>query len=1769
MTLDQDLEIKSLLADLDAALAAAGNDTTQVQAPRALIEQVRSRLTQLATPTTDAGEVAIDEALWVQQSWDALAPDLQTEPPATTTVQALAQGLLRSMQQEIDQLRQGAIAPIQSDLESLRQQRQILSEEIAQLENQRQYYQSLAQQQANQEQIIGDFLQQVRDRLQTSITDQVSQLVARKEAAPSSQDLTELDSSASSILEHLQTTLNAITSTLQSNSQRYEEALNAALERMHVLGEESEAVLDHWLSRLASALGRDLPADEAAIEGRSEATNAADERSSAIATSLALSALGGGAIAAAAAATADPADATEAAPLDLDLNYDLPTDDASDWAGSSGFGEPEAAEQGSELTTAEAGQAPDALDLDLNLAIDSTAHDPTADLSTIAPIEDLPDSEADFRAEPDSLLAPDQDNSAATDDLGAIDDQAIADQAVDDQTIGDIDFDALDLPPLTTESIAAGDSAIELNEAIDSPTTEPAIATEAPAPTDSDDLDTSDPTWIGSEEDIFSDVDAIFRFDDPVEPETTAPDDSASDDAGPGDWDPLAAVTGATVAGVGLLGVAASAEAALPPADLPIALDAIAPPPSLDYGAEPDLSDSPPLPDGQSPADIIDAVDATSEVTNLDLPWQAESTATADLSSFSGGGGSFTTADGLDLDGPSPALGLDLPSDLSSEVNFETIGEPTAAPEAIEAAAASEFSPLAGLEDWSVEPDLEAVAPADSVLPEPWLDSELTGDADLAEDVSQWDQIAVEAPDAGSSPLEPTDAWDLGNEVPSLEPDAEDSALAQAFPSEPDPSAGLDLGLELDSEPELPPLAAELASESEDLGGDLRAELAAWQQPSDAGVSDDLESIAPSIEDSFWQVEEEEQPIESSIAPSDLELPTPEAIATFDPLNQFDQFLEQPPEESFEESFDQLPEPSLDQPEDDLFAQDLDPGIDPAIDPAIELEPELMSAFDGTPDTSLVAEETPGFEGSWSDEPSDLLAAESAAPADLLGGAADDDLGLDLALDVASDSDLGAIDLSGNVESLPLGLEADPDAGDLADLGVADLGAIELEGDGASDLGGDLNDLNHDLNLDLATDLADDPGSDLEAALGTDLGADLDQSTPADELNTPGFENLEFLAAPIGSLLPPDQGQPIGETAEAVTFDFWDGETNQPAPEPELVSEGAIEPGLEGSDLGDLALPEDLVLSDDGSGSDFGADFGDDLLPGLDLPVDEAIEEPNDFTTDAAIGSAIDLTSEATDFAIASSGDTALEALEPPDLDWSSDPLDSSEASLPNEFAEAFPADSAAVGDLGLDLSLPADEQTQSDPFDAGLEAIAGLRDDLSFGDISSAFGNALDSEAAAELSELETDAALNLPEQVDWEAALAEPAVEQDLTAEALATDDLATEAATTDAWTDLGNANDPSISAPVGLGQFMTDAWTDLDNASDSNADDPEESSDLAAYFVEFSDQPSTAAEAEEQPTSLESLDLGDDLDSPIEDLGDDPGTAFGIEGLSDEVGDDLGLEPNFSADFNPGLGADLGSTEFNPLADLETNLETAADPDLLATVGEANDDPLLEFANDSGLELPELAAEDGSDFATDLDLGADLDLAAEASADDFDWAADSTPPIAPEADTAPLEMDNLLLEMGEATDDGAIAPSLLDFNAEAEDLDFGDGATANAEPLAGLDPLDLDLPSFDEAMGEPLLSLDDVTANPLEISSLDQALDMGMAAFELPNAPTDGSLDPIALDLTGGTDFDPTALDAALTEFGESSVSPLGELDPELDALLAESLLADTDLDETKKE
>lgn len=1746
MTLDQDLEIKSLLADLDAALAAAGNDTTQVQAPRALIEQVRSRLTQLATPTTDAGEVAIDEALWVQQSWDALAPDLQTEPPATTTVQALAQGLLRSMQQEIDQLRQGAIAPIQSDLESLRQQRQILSEEIAQLENQRQYYQSLAQQQANQEQIIGDFLQQVRDRLQTSISDQVSQLVARKEVAPSSQDLTELDSSASNILEHLQTTLNTITSTLQSNSQRYEEALNAALERMHVLGEESEAVLDHWLSRLASALGRDLPADEAAIEGRSEATNAADERSSAIATSLALSALGGGAIAATAAATADPADATEAAPPDLDLNYDLPADAASDWAGSAGFGEPEAAEQGGELTTAEAGQALDALDLDLDLAIDSTAHDPTADLSTIAPIETLPDSEADFRAEPDLLLAPDQDNSAATDESGAIGDQATA-----DQTIGDIDFDALDLPPLTTESIATGDSATGLDEAIGSPTTEPAIATEAPAPTDSDDLDTSDPTWIGSEEDIFSDVDAIFRFDDPVEPETTAPGDSASDDADPGDWDPLAAVTGATVAGVGLLGVAAAAEAALPPVDLPIALDAIAPPPSLDYGAEPNLSDSPPLPDGQSPADIIDAVDATSEVTDLDLPWQAESTATADLISFSGGGGSFTTAEGLDLDGPSPALGLDLPS----EVNFEAIGEPTAAPEAIEAAAAREFSPLAGLEDWSVEPDLEAAAPADSVLPEPWLDSELTGDADLAEDVSQWDQIAVEAPDAGSSPLEPTDAWDLGNDVPSLEPDAEDSELAQAFPSEPDPSAGLDLDLELDSEPELPPLAAELASESEDLGGDLRAELAAWQQPSDAGVSDDLESIAPSIEDSFWQVEEEEQPIESSIAPSDLELPTPEAIATFDPLNQFDQSLEQPPEESFEESFDQLPEPLLDQPEDDLFAQDLDPGIDPAI----ELEPELMSAFDGTPDTSLVAEETPGFEGSWSDEPSDLLAAESAAPADLLGGAADDDLGLDLALDVASDSDLGAIDLSGNVESLPLDLEADPDAGDLADLGVADLGAIELEGDGASDLGGDLN----DLDLDLAADLTDDPGSDLEAALGTDLGADLDLSTPADELNTPNFENLEFLTAPIGSLLPPDQEQPIGKTEAEVTFDFWDGETNQPAPEPELASEGAIEPDLEGSDLGNLVLP------DDGSGADFGADFGDDLLPGLDLPVDEAIEEPNDFTTDAAIGSAIDLTSEATDFAIASSGDTALEALETPDLDWSSDPLDSSEASLPNEFAEAFPAESAAVGDLGLDLSLPADEQTQSDPFDAGLEAIAGLRDDLSFGDISSAFGNALDSEAAAELSELETDAALNLPEQVDWEAALAEPAVEQDLTAEALATDDLATEAATTDAWTDLGNANDPSISAPVGLGQFMTDAWTDLDNASDSNADDPEESSDLAAYFVEFSDQPSTAAEAEEQPTSLESLDLGDDLDSPIEDLGDDPGTAFGIEGLSDEVGDDLGLEPDFSADFNPGLGADLGSTEFNPLADLETNLETAADPDLLAAVGEANDDPLLEFANDSGLELPELAAEDESDFATDLDLGSDLNLAAEASADDFDWAADSTPPIAPEADTAPLEMDNLLLEMGEATDDGAIAPSLLDFNAEAEDLDFGDGATANAEPLAGLDPLDLDLPSFDEAMGEPLLSLDDVTANPLEISSLDQALDMGMAAFELPNAPTDGSLDPIALDLAGGTDFDPTALDAALTEFGESSVSPLGELDPELDALLAESLLADTDLDETKKE
>ncbi|MCG9886075.1 MAG: hypothetical protein MH825_10980 [Cyanobacteria bacterium] len=230
MTLDRNTQLQALLAEIDAVLLAEDGD--RGGAARPLLEQVRSTLEG-----------------WVQSDLTAIAADRPE----------FCQALLGAVEQEVQDLRDRTLTPMESELGELRQQQQALAREISTLEQQRQYYQSLAQQQANQEQLIGDFLGQLRERLEASVTEQVLQMLAAVEPRDrgntlDAQQLEALQSRSDTVLTQLQGTLDTIFKALQANAQRYEAALNASLERIHVLGQESEAILEHWLNRLAATL---------------------------------------------------------------------------------------------------------------------------------------------------------------------------------------------------------------------------------------------------------------------------------------------------------------------------------------------------------------------------------------------------------------------------------------------------------------------------------------------------------------------------------------------------------------------------------------------------------------------------------------------------------------------------------------------------------------------------------------------------------------------------------------------------------------------------------------------------------------------------------------------------------------------------------------------------------------------------------------------------------------------------------------------------------------------------------------------------------------------------------------------------------------------------------------------------------------------------------------------------------------------------------------------------------------------------------------------------------------------------------------------------------------------------------------------------------------------------------------------------------------------------------------------------------------------------
>ncbi len=289
----QKYKIQALIAEIDEVLSKPATrlpwagSIDNVHLSRHLLERVRAYLVSQDSKLPAGQKPASSQNRRPEQVRVPPPP-----PPLPAAGRPLAaEQILLAVTGEIDRLRENLTQPLQEDIQALREEQQALVQEIKQLEAVRQQQQSLAQQQANQQQIISQFMQALTDKLQKTLTGGASQTLGNLEnqflagsAAPDEgatsdsgldlsqqrageypvltpaqrlEQMQQFQARADSLLMRLDSTMETAFEALQGNLQSYQESLSQGLDRMHGLGQQSEAMFAAWVNHLAQQLGRE------------------------------------------------------------------------------------------------------------------------------------------------------------------------------------------------------------------------------------------------------------------------------------------------------------------------------------------------------------------------------------------------------------------------------------------------------------------------------------------------------------------------------------------------------------------------------------------------------------------------------------------------------------------------------------------------------------------------------------------------------------------------------------------------------------------------------------------------------------------------------------------------------------------------------------------------------------------------------------------------------------------------------------------------------------------------------------------------------------------------------------------------------------------------------------------------------------------------------------------------------------------------------------------------------------------------------------------------------------------------------------------------------------------------------------------------------------------------------------------------------------------------------------------------------------------------
>jgi drug/metabolite transporter (DMT)-like permease len=176
-------------------------------------------------------------------------PDQQPENLGASEPQA-AEALLRSMTQDIENLRQNLVVQLSQDIERLQREKSHLIEDIDKLQDQRQ------QQVIQQQKLIQQIGPALVNQLQELLSQQLNQLQdsSRVEdggsGCPQSSTTSEYNKNAHRLIASLDSTLRTTFKTLQQDLSSYQSSLSQQLGQMYSLEQQGEAILETLVNRL-------------------------------------------------------------------------------------------------------------------------------------------------------------------------------------------------------------------------------------------------------------------------------------------------------------------------------------------------------------------------------------------------------------------------------------------------------------------------------------------------------------------------------------------------------------------------------------------------------------------------------------------------------------------------------------------------------------------------------------------------------------------------------------------------------------------------------------------------------------------------------------------------------------------------------------------------------------------------------------------------------------------------------------------------------------------------------------------------------------------------------------------------------------------------------------------------------------------------------------------------------------------------------------------------------------------------------------------------------------------------------------------------------------------------------------------------------------------------------------------------------------------------------------------------------------------------------